>query len=167
MEGLPAFHGGPVGNRCTLVSPLRADGGCARAASLQRQVDVARSWHSQSRQAREVAPSWWCSQARSAVASSRRRTLSFAFSPEPKFVLSEPLRTGVWLSWMHRLGFHVCLRRGSRIPFVAARSPRLSRCGWRRHPAERDVLGDVCRAPVSTFTTSKTLIRNPEPQTPS
>ena len=111
----------PLSSHSYAQTVSRTDVARVRVASLCKQLDVARSGHS-----------WWCSQARSAVAFPRRRTLSFASSQERRFV---PLRSRVRQSWMHRWG--------SMLACAATRAFASSLLDRRGHPG---VDGDTRRS---------------------
>ena len=123
----------PLSSHSCAQTVSRTDVARMRVASLCRQLDVARSGHS-----------WWCSQARSAVASPRRRTLSFA-SQERWFV---PLRSRVRQSWMHRWG--------SMLVCAATRAFASSLLDRRGHPG---VDGDTRRSLTSSGTLAGHLSR--------
>ena len=111
----------------------RTDDARMRVASLWRQ-HVARSGHS-----------WWCSQARLAVASPRRRTLSFSSSQERRFV---PLRSRVRQSWMHKWS--------SMLACAATRAFASSLLNRRGHPG---LDGDTRRSLTSSRTLAGHLSR--------
>ena len=128
-EGLPAWNGAQLAIDTTLVSPLRADGEphrwCADEGGVALVAARRRKTLALSFQARKDAPSWWFLLARSAGASQRRRTPSFAPSPEPRFDPSPNLCA----LGLGSLGcIHVGMCCFPRVRIVPSRSSRPS---WR------------------------------------